>query len=73
MLIPSFAARLITDFDRQFGIEGARCLLEHVYGDMPIMPIYYYTYQNLERETVKETYNLNLLDQVDLTQVVVTE
>lgn len=33
----SFAARLITDFDRQFGIEGARRLLEHVYGDLPIL------------------------------------
>ena len=36
-------------------------------------PIYWYTYTDLERETVKETYNLNLLDQIDLTKVVVTE
>lgn len=33
----SFAARLIADFDRQFGIEGARRLLEHVHGDLSIM------------------------------------
>jgi hypothetical protein len=37
------------------------------------MPIYWYTYTQLERPTVQETYNLNLLDQVDLTKVVVTE
>jgi acyl transferase domain-containing protein/acyl-CoA synthetase (AMP-forming)/AMP-acid ligase II/NADPH:quinone reductase-like Zn-dependent oxidoreductase/acyl carrier protein/nucleoside-diphosphate-sugar epimerase len=36
-LSASFAARLITDFDRQFGIEGAQRLLEHVHGDLSIM------------------------------------
>ena len=38
-------------------------------GEVPIIPIYWYTYVNLERENIKETFNLNLLDQVDLTQV----
>jgi len=42
-------------------------------GEMPIMPIYWYTYTHLERPTVQDTFNLNLLDQVDLTKVVVTE
>ena len=38
-------------------------------GAMPITPIYWYTYTQLERESVKDTYDLNLLDQVDLTKV----
>lgn len=42
-------------------------------GEMPIMPIYWYTYTHLERPTVQDTFNLNLLDQVDLTKVVVQE
>ena len=36
---------------------------------MPIIPIYWYTYVQLERTSIKDTYNLNLLDQVDLTKV----
>jgi ABC-type oligopeptide transport system substrate-binding subunit len=49
-------------------------LEEILFGDdaqMPIAPIYWYTYTQLENESVKETYELNLLDQVDLTKVVV--
>ena len=42
-------------------------------GDMPVLPIYFYTYTGLERESVKDTFEVNLLDQVDLTKVVVTE
>jgi oligopeptide transport system substrate-binding protein len=38
-------------------------------GDVPLAPIYWYTYTQLERESIKETFELNLLDQVDLTQV----
>jgi oligopeptide transport system substrate-binding protein len=38
-------------------------------GAVPIIPIYWYTYVELERENIKDTYNLNLLDQVDLTKV----
>ena len=33
------------------------------------MPISGHTYTNLERESVKDTFNINLLDQVDLTKV----
>ena len=36
---------------------------------VPFIPIYWYTYVELERESIKDTYNLNLLDQVDLTKV----
>jgi oligopeptide transport system substrate-binding protein len=42
-------------------------------GDMPLIPLYFYTYQGLERESIKDTFERDLLDQVDLTQVVVTE
>ena len=40
---------------------------------MPVSPIYDYTYSNLERENVKETFSVNLLNQTDLKKVVVTE
>ena len=40
---------------------------------MPVIPIYWYTYTNLERESVKATFDVNLLNQTDLTKVVVTE
>jgi len=39
-------------------------------GDMPILPIYFYTNVSLQRESIKETFNQNLLDQIDLTKVV---
>ena len=42
-------------------------------GDMPVLPIYFYTYNTLEDESVKDTFEVNLLDQIDLTKVVVTE
>jgi oligopeptide transport system substrate-binding protein len=38
-------------------------------GAVPFTPIYWYTYTQLERESVKDTYELNLLNQVDLTKV----
>jgi oligopeptide transport system substrate-binding protein len=49
--------------ERLFGPDGA----------VPFIPIYWYTYTSLERETVKESFNLNLLNQVDLTTVRVVE
>ena len=42
-------------------------------GSVPLIPIYWYTYTQLEKESIKETYNLNLLDQVDLTKVEVAD
>lgn len=42
-------------------------------GAMPILPIYWYTYTQQERSTIKDTYERNLLDQVDLTKVEVEE
>ena len=43
-----------------FGPEGA----------MPIVPIYFYTNVSLQRQSIKDTFNQNLLDQFDLSKVV---
>jgi ABC-type oligopeptide transport system substrate-binding subunit len=42
-------------------------------GELPFIPMWSISYNNLERETVKETFQINLLDQVDLTKVEVKE
>jgi oligopeptide transport system substrate-binding protein len=42
-------------------------------GALPFIPLWYITYPNLERETVKDTFEINLLDQVDLTKVEIKE
>jgi oligopeptide transport system substrate-binding protein len=42
-------------------------------GAMPFIPLWSGTYNNLERETVKGTFDINLLDQVDLTTVEIQE
>ena len=42
-------------------------------GAMPIAPIYWYTYVQLEKPWVSKTFNINLLDQFDLTQVKIEE
>ncbi|HVW89908.1 MAG TPA: peptide ABC transporter substrate-binding protein [Gaiellaceae bacterium] len=51
----------------------AEAMLTGPEGEMPISPIYWYTYTNLERESVKDTFSINLLDQFDLSKVVVEE
>jgi oligopeptide transport system substrate-binding protein len=40
-------------------------------GALPIAPIYWYTFPNLEKQTVKDTFFISPLDQIDLTKVVV--
>jgi oligopeptide transport system substrate-binding protein len=47
----------------------AEALISGPNGDMPIAPITWYTYPNLEKLSVKDTFNINLLDQFDLTKV----
>jgi oligopeptide transport system substrate-binding protein len=42
-------------------------------GEVPITPIYFYTYTHLEKESIKETMEINPLDQIDLTAVEVRE
>ena len=40
---------------------------------MPLSPIYWYTYPNLEQLSIRDTFTVNLLNQIDLTKVVVRE
>jgi oligopeptide transport system substrate-binding protein len=51
----------------------AEAMLTGPEGELPISPIYWYTYTNLERESVKDTFQINPLDQFDLSKVVVKE
>ena len=67
-------ARRTPDNDARYELYAqAEEILGGENGDMPIMPIYYYTYTAQERESVKESFESNLLNQADLTKVVVTE
>jgi len=40
-------------------------------GAVPITPIYWYTFPNLEKQSVKESFVISPLDQIDFTKVVV--
>jgi len=51
----------------------AEAMLTGPQGALPIAPIYWYTYTNLERESVKDTFHINPLDQFDLSKVVIRE
>jgi oligopeptide transport system substrate-binding protein len=42
-------------------------------GALPMTPIYWYTYPNLEKLSIKDSFTVNLLSQIDLTKVVVRE
>ncbi len=42
-------------------------------GELPFIPMWSISYNNLERTTVRESFEINLLDQVDLTKVEITE
>jgi len=42
-------------------------------GALPLTPIYWYTYPNLEQLSIKDSFTVNLLNQIDLTKVVVRE
>jgi oligopeptide transport system substrate-binding protein len=42
-------------------------------GAVPMIPIYWYTYPNLEKLSIKDSFTVNLLSQIDLTKVVVKE
>ena len=66
-------ARKTPDNDARYKLYGeAEDIMFGENGDMPVLPIYFYTYPQLERENIKATFNTNLLNQTDLTQVVVT-
>jgi oligopeptide transport system substrate-binding protein len=67
-------ARTTVDNDARYALYGeAEDILFGENGDMPIIPIYFYTQPGLEKLSVKDTFDFNLLNQVDLTKVVVTE
>ena len=67
-------ARATADNDARYDLYAqAEEILGGEDGDMPVMPIYYYTQTAQERESVKDSWEYNLLTQVDLTQVVVSE
>jgi oligopeptide transport system substrate-binding protein len=57
------------DAERHSLYAEAEDLLTGPNGDMPIIPIYWYTYVSQERESVKDTFNINLLNQFDLSTV----
>ena len=42
-------------------------------GGLPFTPLYWYTYPNLEKLPIKNSFTVNLLNQIDLTKVVVRE
>jgi oligopeptide transport system substrate-binding protein len=42
-------------------------------GDVPVLPIYFFTFPGLERRSVNDSFAFNVLSQVDLTKVVVTK
>jgi oligopeptide transport system substrate-binding protein len=65
-------ARKTEDNEARYKIYGeAEDILFGENGDMPVLPIYFYTFPQLERENIKETFSTNLLNQTDLTKVVV--
>jgi oligopeptide transport system substrate-binding protein len=49
--------------DKMFGADG----------DLPFSPIMWYTYPNLEAPSIKESFSISPLDQIDFTKVVVKE
>jgi oligopeptide transport system substrate-binding protein len=67
-------ARNTPDDAERFGIYNQ--LEEILFGDdgeLPLTPIYWYTYPNLENPSIKDTFNISPLDQIDFTTVVVKE
>jgi oligopeptide transport system substrate-binding protein len=63
-------ARATEDNDARYEIYAElEQILHGENGDMPVLPIYWYTYVYLERPSIQDTFNFNLLDQLDLTKV----
>jgi oligopeptide transport system substrate-binding protein len=61
------------DAERYELYRQAEAMLTGPQGAMPIAPLYWYTYTNLERASVKDTFEINPLDQFDLSKVVIEE
>jgi oligopeptide transport system substrate-binding protein len=63
-------ARHTQDNAERYKIYGqAEQMLTGPNGDFPIIPIYWYTYVTQEALSVKDSFNINLLDQFDLSKV----
>ena len=63
-------AKSTPDDDKRFGIyKQLENMLTGPNGAMPIAPIYWYTYVQLEKPWVNKTFSINLLDQFDLSKV----
>jgi len=63
-------ARATKDNAERYKIYGqAEDMLTGPNGDFPIIPIYWYTYVTQEAPSVKDSFNVNLLDQFDLSKV----
>jgi oligopeptide transport system substrate-binding protein len=72
--IESIRAGETADEDARFEAYGD---LENILlgedGEVPITPIYFYTYTHLEKESIKDTMTIDPVDQIDLTEVEVRE
>jgi len=67
-------ARQTPDNEQRYEIyRQAEAMLTGPQGLLPFIPIYWYTYTNLERQSVKDTFGINPLDQFDLSKVVIEE
>jgi oligopeptide transport system substrate-binding protein len=67
-------ARQTPDNAKRYEIyREAEAMLTGPEGELPFVPIYWYTYTNLERESVKDSFEINPLDQFDLSKVVIEE
>ena len=67
-------ARRTADNDARYELYGQmEDMLLGADGAVPMTPLYWYTYVNLERPSVQDTFDVNLLLQTDLTTVVVKE
>ncbi len=63
-------ARATKDNAERFKIYSqAEDMLTGPNGDFPIIPIYWYTYVTQEAPSVQDSFNINLLDQFDLSKV----
>jgi oligopeptide transport system substrate-binding protein len=63
-------ARGTRDNGQRYGVyKQLEDILVGQNGDLPIMPIYWYTYIQQERPSIQKTWNVNLLNQTDLTEV----
>ena len=67
------SGELESDEDRYEVYGQAEDIILGEDGDMPILPIYWYTYVYLEDPSIQDTFNINTLSQIDLTKVQVRE